>query len=228
MLRRHGLVAPLSSVLTFAEALFSVGLSNERALYWTGRSIFVHGPDEVVAYNTAFYTYWRTPPDSFGRERPPILVIAPTPSDAVTPEDDDGQVTSFGHRDEGVLPFSAAERLFRADLATLSDAELGEADPPCLRRSSESGMCDPLAGSARGAMDDWTFAEVLPLLSSVMVRSSESIISSGDNASAGSWCFATYPARWSPTPEQCCASHTCWPKAPHRSRSLQWVRASRA
>ena len=124
VLRRHGLVAPLSSVLTFAEALSSVGLSNERALYWTGRSIFVHGPDEVVAYNTAFYTYWRTPPDSFGSERPPILVIAPTPSDAAAPEDDGGDSSETDTKGSS---FSAAERLFRADLATLSDAELGEA-----------------------------------------------------------------------------------------------------
>jgi uncharacterized protein with von Willebrand factor type A (vWA) domain len=123
VLRRHGLVAPLSSVLTFAEALSAIGLASERALYWTGRSIFVHGPDEVVAYNTAFYTYWRTPPESFGREHPPILVIAPTPSDIAPPEDAGDSSDS----DTKGASFSAAERLFSADLATLSDEELAEA-----------------------------------------------------------------------------------------------------
>jgi uncharacterized protein with von Willebrand factor type A (vWA) domain len=124
VLRRHGLAAPLSSVLTFAEALSTVGLAKESALYWTGRSIFVHGPDEVVPYNTAFFTYWRAPPDSLGRERPPILVIAPTPSDIAPPDDDSAD---FSDTEVKGASFSAAERLFRADLATLSDEELAEA-----------------------------------------------------------------------------------------------------
>ncbi len=123
VLRRHGLAAPLSSVLTFAEALATIGLEKERPLYWTGRSIFVHGPDEVAAYDLAFYTYWRTPPASFGRERPPILVIAPTPSD-VAPLDDADDASEAEAKGAS---FSAAERLFRADLATLGDEELAEA-----------------------------------------------------------------------------------------------------
>jgi uncharacterized protein len=124
VLRRQGLAAPLSSVLTFAEALSTIGLASERALYWTGRSIFVHGPDEVVPYNTAFYVYWRTPPESFGRERPPILVIAPTPSDIAPPDDD---ANDASETDAKGASFSSAELLFSADLATLSDEELSEA-----------------------------------------------------------------------------------------------------
>jgi uncharacterized protein len=123
-LRRAGLGAPLSSVLTFAEAIMAIGLEKESALYWTGRSIFVHGPDEVVAYNTAFYSYWRTAPASFTRESPPILVIAPSPSDVAPPDDGSDDVLES---EQAGTSFSAAERLHDADLATLSDEELTEA-----------------------------------------------------------------------------------------------------
>jgi hypothetical protein len=119
VLRRYGLAAPLSSVLAFAEALSMIGLASERSLYWAGSAIFVHGPADVVAYNTAFYAYWSTPPDEFGRERPPILVIAPTPSDAAPPDDD---APGPSDPESSGASFSAAERLFSADLASLSDA----------------------------------------------------------------------------------------------------------
>ena len=123
VLRRYGLSAPLSSVLAFAEAVSTIGLATEGPLYWAGRSIFVHGPAEVVAYNTAFYAYWTTPPAEFGRERPPILVLAPTPTDAAPIDDDDPVPPDL---EAAGISFSSAERLFAADLASLSDDELTE------------------------------------------------------------------------------------------------------
>jgi hypothetical protein len=151
VLRRHGLAAPLSSVLTFAEALSTIGLSGERPLYFAGRSIFVHGPDEVVPYNTAFYSYWRTPPVSIEPPHPPILVIAPTPSDVAPPDDpDDASVA-----DASGASFSSAERLSQADLASLSDEELAEAIEMLarLRREREVRITRRLGPGRDGRVD---------------------------------------------------------------------------
>lgn len=123
-LRSRGLLTPLGSVLSFAEALEAVGLGSEREVYWASRCVFVHQPDEVAPFNLGFYAYWRTPPAAERLEPSPVVVIAPTPSDAAADDDDERE-----ELDPTVAgaSFSAAERLAHADLAELSDDELAEA-----------------------------------------------------------------------------------------------------
>ena len=122
-IRAHGLVTPLGSVLTFAEALTAVGLNDEREIYWAGRSVFVHEPDEIQPFNLGFYSYWRSPPPDQMPEPTAIFVIAPAPSDASPEADDDAEVVESSIAGAS---FSAAERLAHADLAELSDQELAE------------------------------------------------------------------------------------------------------
>lgn len=120
-LRAHGLLAPLGSVLIFAESLCAVGLGREQSVYWAARAVFVHEPDEVQPFNLGFYAYWRSHAQSGLVAQSQVLVLAPSPSDAA-PES--------GATDEELDPsvagtsFSAAERLAHADLAELSDDEL--------------------------------------------------------------------------------------------------------
>lgn len=123
-LRTHGLSTPLSSLLIFAEALSKVGVSNELALYYAGRSVFVHGPEDLAAYDLGFYSFWRTVSKGGPEESPQVVVLAPTLSDVAPPTADELDDTD---PEVAGATFSASERLARADLAALSDVELEEA-----------------------------------------------------------------------------------------------------
>ena len=123
-LRKHGLSTPLSSILIFGQALSEVGLSDERMVYFAARSVFVHGPEDLAAYNLGFYSFWRTGPSESIVEPPQVLVLAPTLRDVPPPVGD--EIDAVEPEVAGAT-FSASERLARADLATLSDAELSEA-----------------------------------------------------------------------------------------------------
>lgn len=123
-LRKHGLSTPLSSILIFAEALATVGLKEEQSVYWAGRSVFVHGPEDVALYDMGFFSYWHAPAEASDADQPQVLVLAPTLSDALPVVED--QLAGTEPEVAGAT-FSASERLGRADLAALSDEEVNEA-----------------------------------------------------------------------------------------------------
>jgi uncharacterized protein len=121
-LRSRGLVVPISAVTTYREALGVVAGVGRPALYWAGRSLFVHGPDDVGPYDTAFGAFF------LGQEhhRAPTPVIEATPDTAEDRDEGDAADSESPSDEDDALPpgGSAQERLGSKDFATLSTAEL--------------------------------------------------------------------------------------------------------
>jgi uncharacterized protein with von Willebrand factor type A (vWA) domain len=129
ILRGAELNVPVSAVVSFAEALGTVGLERRDDVYWAGRSTLVHRPEDHDLYERAFRVFWDGATSGGPEEdgEPETITIA------VDSEEDDGD----GHDDPESAPpnddpslelrFSMTEVLRRKDFAAYDDAELAEA-----------------------------------------------------------------------------------------------------
>ena len=125
-LRAADLSVPTGSVVNFAEALASVGLDEEKGVYWAGRATLVRRPEDVAAYDRVFASYWRNHVAGTSTAAPDPVPVAvavdedePGPGDTLPKEAVDGEVIA--------VRYSAVEVLRRRDLAKLTPAEWAEA-----------------------------------------------------------------------------------------------------
>jgi uncharacterized protein with von Willebrand factor type A (vWA) domain len=119
-LRDVGLRVPLAAVTVFRAALGEVAGFEPHSLYWAGRSIFVHGPDDVALYDRAYGSFFLHQLHHAGPT--PVIEARPNPDSEVDGDDppiDDSEDT------ESLLPGATVwERLSNRDFAELSGAEL--------------------------------------------------------------------------------------------------------
>lgn len=152
-LRAAGLPVAADAAVTYARALAAVGLGRRPAVYWAGRSVLVHRPEDAAAYDAVFERFWlaAVPASAADRHTASAAMPAdgggarPTPTTPPTPigpgrgrgggadvawagdddrtSGDDGDPTV-----EAVLPlgFSRAEVLRHQDLARCTADELAE------------------------------------------------------------------------------------------------------
>jgi uncharacterized protein with von Willebrand factor type A (vWA) domain len=140
VLRGGGLSVPIGSVLTFGEALGSLGLEDRGAVYWAARTTLVRRPEDIPFFDRAFAVFWeqRGP----GSEPPPEEVLHLTLAVDSDEEDDrEGGADAAGDDPAITLRFSAVETLRQKDFAAYSRDEL---------RQAQQLMADlRLAGSPR-------------------------------------------------------------------------------
>ena len=124
VLRRLELTVPIGSVLTFAEALGVVGITERDHVYWAARSTLVHRPEDVGLFDRAFAVFWqrRDATDAESGADEPIRITI-----ALDDGSDDSDDQSAGdERDDPTiqLRFSAVEVLRHKDFAAYDDDEL--------------------------------------------------------------------------------------------------------
>ncbi len=126
-LRDAGIVVPIHSSLTFAEALGETGIESRDRVYWSARATLVRRPEDIEVFDRVFSTFWlqREPRIIRVEQEPPSLVLAvddsetPGADDAGAPPDDDGD-------EMPTLRFSRTEVLTDKDFAECDDDELDE------------------------------------------------------------------------------------------------------
>ena len=69
VLRGAGLAVPVSSVVSFAEALGVVGLDRRDDVYWAARATLVRRPEDHELFDRAFRVFWEHA--ARGRRRAP-------------------------------------------------------------------------------------------------------------------------------------------------------------
>jgi uncharacterized protein with von Willebrand factor type A (vWA) domain len=120
--RTCGLTVPISTVVAFDAALVAVSGYGPAALYWAGRSLFVHGPGDVAAYDQAYRTFF------FGHH-PLAAAVAVAPAHPFDQQRDDEGVAAAADGGGPELPGVGAtvtERLSSRDFGALTGAELAE------------------------------------------------------------------------------------------------------
>lgn len=128
VLRRNGLAVPVGTVVTFADALGAVGLTNSSHVYWAGRSVLVRRPEDVGLYNAAFTAFWF---GQLGEGTEPTVEKGMTI--AVDDEEDSDEAESPDVDDANesgdvlTVRFSAAEVLRNKDFADYTTEEFAEA-----------------------------------------------------------------------------------------------------
>lgn len=58
VLRGAGIIVPLGTVLTFAQALGVVGIAERSPVYWAGRSALIRRPEDIATYDRVFEAFW--------------------------------------------------------------------------------------------------------------------------------------------------------------------------
>lgn len=125
-LREAGLTIPVSSVITFAQALGAVDSTSRMDRYWCGRATLIHRPEDIGMFNRVFGEYW------VGNEYDDDQLDDKAAALIIDDEDDDGDGSgdSDGEGDEDVLSlrFSAQEILMQKDFVDYNTEEMREAE----------------------------------------------------------------------------------------------------
>ena len=125
VLRGAGLEVPVGAVVTYAEALGVLGIAQQSAVYWAGRTTLVRHIEDVPIYDRAFDAFWL--------RRAGEVLAADVEEEHLTlllddddmPEGEEGE--TLDERDVVTVRFSAHEVLRHKDFAAYSRAELDEA-----------------------------------------------------------------------------------------------------
>jgi uncharacterized protein len=129
VLRGAGLAVPVSTVVSFAEALGKVGLERRHDVFWAARSTLVHRPEDHALFDRAFRVFWDQA--SVGDDEPepePLAVTLAVDSEEEGDDHADDPDSAPPHEDPSIeLRFSLTEVLRRKDFATYDDLELAEA-----------------------------------------------------------------------------------------------------
>jgi uncharacterized protein with von Willebrand factor type A (vWA) domain len=129
LLRELGIGVPVGSTTTFASALGEVGIDDEVAVYWAGRSTLLTRPEDAPLYNRAFAAWWwgRSAPSGAPPALEQLVALATDDPDADLPpaEDDDGDADH--HRPTLALRWSSTEILRNKDFAECTPGEMAEA-----------------------------------------------------------------------------------------------------
>ena len=127
VLRGAGLAVPVSSVVSFAEALAIVGLEGRDDVYWAARSTLVRRPEDHDLFDRAFQVFWEhaAAGDVEAEPEPMTITIAVDSEDDADGDEPDGAPPSDDPTVE--LRFSTTEVLRHKDFAAYDDSELAEA-----------------------------------------------------------------------------------------------------
>jgi len=120
-LRREGVGVAVPDVATYVHALGVLGVRRTADVYWAGRAVLIHRPEDVETFDRVFRSHFG---DQGGASTEPVALRPVSPVRVTIDEDD-----SDGDGDEavGVLRYSRAEILRTKDFARCTDAELAEA-----------------------------------------------------------------------------------------------------
>lgn len=120
-LGRAGLRTTPARSAAFLDASAALGLAQPRGVYWAGRATLCSSPADLARYDAVFARWFdsspadaRPPRPAAYREEPQAGLEPPAPGGAPAGPEDESEVTALA---------SAAERLRRHDIATLSSAE---------------------------------------------------------------------------------------------------------
>jgi uncharacterized protein with von Willebrand factor type A (vWA) domain len=114
VLRGAGVSVPVGSLLTFAEAIGTVGVSRRDPVYWAGRATLLRRPEDIDTYDIAFEAFWNG-----GLEQRSVAVAEPEVVsvqlgvDAAPEGDDQGGGEGDGDGDTVALRFSAISTMPR-------------------------------------------------------------------------------------------------------------------
>jgi uncharacterized protein len=125
VLRGVGIDVPITSTLSFREALTVTGLDDRDTVYWAGRTTLVRRPEDRELFDRAFKVFWEERA-SHGEPAPPDEPLSIT----LAVDDDDQEAPQASEADDSPvleLRFSATEVLRHKDFADYSDDELIEA-----------------------------------------------------------------------------------------------------
>ena len=227
VLRGAGLAVPVSSVVSFAEALAVVGIDHRDDVYWSARATLVRRPEDHELFDRAFQVFWEHAGPGADAEPEPEPMTITLAVDSGDEQDGDEQDAAPPSDDPSIeLRFSTTEVLKHKDFAAYDDVELAEAHRlmtrmrvvgsprrslrmrPTSRHTVATGPAahGPRRAAHRGRADH----PPLP--------------PSRRRATGGSSCCSTSAGRWSRTPGHCCGScRPPWPDAAasRRSRSAR-------
>ncbi len=123
VLRGTGIKVPISSTLSFGEALGAVGVERREPVYWAAMSTLVHRPEDREVFDRAFRAFFEHLESTDGVEEPPPMRITL----AVDDETGDGGEGEPSDDPQLELRFSAVEVLRHKDFAEYTDDELHQA-----------------------------------------------------------------------------------------------------
>jgi uncharacterized protein len=124
-LHAEGLAADLTGAIDFARALTLVEIGDREVVRAAGAAIFVRHADEIATYRRVFDTFWRVLGGTLEGPSPARRRPAPRPGPAADDDSAEDRVHGVRMRRVG---YSAAERLRHRDFATLTPAELRDAE----------------------------------------------------------------------------------------------------
>lgn len=120
VLRGAGLLVPIGRLLTFVEALGSVGMTQRDHVYWAGRTTLLHRPEDIALFDRAFRIFWlgETAEALASPEEPTHVTLAV--------DDGHGDDAAGAPSDDPTLAlrFSATEVLRHKDFAEYDESEL--------------------------------------------------------------------------------------------------------
>ncbi|MCP3855711.1 MAG: VWA domain-containing protein [Actinomycetia bacterium] len=127
-LRSAGLDVPVTSVITFLQALGEVGVIKKVAVYWAGRSTLLTNPEDIPVFDDVFRAYFLQGPPA------DIVQVATQEITIAVDDDEDDDEPEVGDTDDGrdddnpviTVRFSDREVLSHKDFALCSVEELDE------------------------------------------------------------------------------------------------------
>lgn len=125
VLRGAEIAVPIGCVLTFVDALGSVGVSDRSSVYWAARATLIHRPEDLTVFDRAFAAFWhRFETAGIADVEEDVQHITLAVDD--DSDDDDGDDDSAPPADEPsiTLRFSAVETLRNKDFAAYDSTEL--------------------------------------------------------------------------------------------------------
>ncbi|HEU4840599.1 MAG TPA: VWA domain-containing protein [Ilumatobacteraceae bacterium] len=128
VLRGAGLAVPVSSVVSFAEALAVVGVDRRDDVYWSARATLVRRPEDHDLFDRAFQVFWEHAGPGTDAEPEPEPMMITLAVDSGDEQDGDEQDAAPPSDDPAIeLRFSTTEILKHKDFAAYDDVELAEA-----------------------------------------------------------------------------------------------------
>jgi uncharacterized protein with von Willebrand factor type A (vWA) domain len=120
VLRSAGLEVPVSSVVTYSQALGRLGLGDQALVYWAGRATLLRRPEDLATYDRAFWAFWAGHWPELAPDRAALTRVMDAQADNPAEGAGLGETTL-------VLSYSAAEVLRAKDFARCTPVELAEA-----------------------------------------------------------------------------------------------------
>ena len=127
VLRGAGLAVPVSSAVSFAEALAVVGIEGRADVFWAARATLVRRPEDHELFDRAFRVFWEHAEGAPAEAEPESMTITVAVDDG---DDDAGEEPDASPPTDDPtleLRFSTTEVLRNKDFAAYDDIELDEA-----------------------------------------------------------------------------------------------------